>query len=100
MRITEAKVFPVTGKNDLLAYANIIIDDCICVREIKIRRDATGFKIHMPQVKLDKGKYRDIAFARDYATRKMIEDAVTAEYEKVVQTPRRRVRIWVNRAIG
>ena len=37
----------------------------------------------MPRVKLKNGKYKEIAFASDANTRKMIEDAVIAEYEKV-----------------
>ena len=37
----------------------------------------------MPQAKLNKGKYKEIAFALDAKTRKMIEEAVIAEYEKV-----------------
>ena len=38
----------------------------------------------MPPAKLNNGKYGEIAFALDAKTRKMIEDAVMAEYKKVL----------------
>ena len=37
----------------------------------------------MPQAKLKSGKYKEIAFALDAKTRKIIEETVIAEYEKV-----------------
>jgi DNA-binding cell septation regulator SpoVG len=36
----------------------------------------------MPQVRLKNGKYREIAFAINTTTRKMIEKAVISEYQK------------------
>jgi DNA-binding cell septation regulator SpoVG len=37
----------------------------------------------MPQAKLKNGRYKAIASALDPKTKKMIEDAVIAEYEKL-----------------
>ena len=37
----------------------------------------------MPRGKLKNGAYKEIAFALDAKTRKMIEDVVIAEYEKL-----------------
>jgi stage V sporulation protein G len=83
MRITQVRIAVVHGKNNLVGYAEITIDDCFCVRDLKIFRRPTGYSIAMPQAKLNTGKYKEIAFALDAKTRKMIEDTVTAEYEKV-----------------
>jgi DNA-binding cell septation regulator SpoVG len=43
----------------------------------------------MPQVKQEDGSYREIAFAINAATRKMIDGAVIAEYEKAAAKGRR-----------
>ena len=83
MRITEVRIVPVHVKNKLLGYADITIDDSFCVRDFKIIRLRSGYHIAVPQVKLENGSFKDIAFALDAQTRKMIEDAVIAEYEKV-----------------
>jgi len=37
----------------------------------------------MPQMKEKDGKYREVAYATNAKTRKMIEEAVVAEYEKL-----------------
>lgn len=82
MRITQVKIIPIdTGK--VVAYADITIDNCFCVRNLKILRRPTGYYIAMPEVKEKGDKYKEIAFALNAKTRKLIEDAVIAEYEKV-----------------
>ena len=82
MKITQVRVFPIDGPN-LLGYAEITIDDCFYVGDFLIFRQPSGYRFAMPRVKLNSGKYKEIAFALDAPTRKMIEDAVIAEYEKV-----------------
>jgi stage V sporulation protein G len=70
-------------RGKLVAYAEITIDDCFLVRDLKISHRPPGYYITIPQVKLKNGKYKVIAFATDAGMRKMIEDAVIAEYEKL-----------------
>jgi DNA-binding cell septation regulator SpoVG len=82
MRITQVKIARVDGP-DVLGYAEITIDDCFCVRDLIIFRQPRGYRIAMPRVKLQSGRYKEIASALDAKTRKMIEDTVIAEYKKV-----------------
>ena len=85
MRITQVKIVSIDGDRDkLVAYAEITIDDCFCVRDLKILRQPTGYRVAMPQAKLKNGRYKDIAFALDAKTKKLIEDAVIAGYQKVL----------------
>ena len=82
MRITQVKIARIDGPN-VLGYAEITIDDCFCVRDLIIFRQPRGYRIAMPQVKLQSGRYKEIASALDAKTRKIIEEAVIAEYERV-----------------
>jgi stage V sporulation protein G len=82
MRITRVKIVPIDAGN-LVAFADITIDNCFRVRDLRILRRPSGYHIAMPQLRESGGKYKDIAFALDAKTRKMIEEIVTAEYEKV-----------------
>ena len=82
MRITQVRIAAVHVKNNLVGYAEITIDDCFRVRDVKILRRPTGYHVAMPQMKLKNGRYKEIAFALDAKTRKMIEEAVIAAYEK------------------
>ena len=83
MKITQVRTLPVKGKDDLLGYAEITIDDCFRVKDIRILQRPSGYKIAMPQAKLKSGKFKEIVSALDDTTQKMIEAVVIAEYEKV-----------------
>jgi DNA-binding cell septation regulator SpoVG len=86
MKVTSVRVLT-TEEGNLLAYADITIDHSFVIRNLKIFRRPRGYFVAMPQVKQGGGKYREIAFAINAKTRKMIEQAVIAEYKKVI--PRR-----------
>jgi stage V sporulation protein G len=82
MRITQVRVARNDGSN-LVGYAEITLDDCFCVRDLKILRREDGYYIAMPPAKLSNGRYGEIASPLDAKTRKIIEETVIAEYEKV-----------------
>ena len=82
MKVTSVRVLT-TDEGNLLAYADITINHSFMVRDLKIFHRPRGYFVAMPQVKQANGKYREIAFAINAKTRKMIEDAVIAEYGKV-----------------
>ena len=54
------------------------------IGEIKIIKGTTELFVWMPSKKQSDGTHRDIAYAINTETRNMIEQAVLAEYEKVV----------------
>ena len=68
MRITQVRIAVVHGKNNLVGYAEITIDDCFCVRDLIIFRQPRGYRIAMPRVKLQSGRYKEIASALDAKT--------------------------------
>jgi DNA-binding cell septation regulator SpoVG len=82
MRITQVNIVPI-DRGDLVAYAEFTIDNCFRVREVKLFRRAGDYSIGMPQTK-EKGRYREVASALNAKTRKMIEDALVVEYQKIV----------------
>jgi DNA-binding cell septation regulator SpoVG len=87
MKITHVKLFK-TNRADVLGYAEITIDDCFRVKEIMIFREPEGYRIAMPRVKLNTGRFNEIASPLDAKTHKMIENAVISEYERVSGKPR------------
>ena len=83
MQVTEVKIYPT--EDDLVrAYVTIVLDDCLMIGEIKIIKGTKGLFVWMPTKKQKDGTHRDIAYAINTETRNMIEEAVLAEYEKVV----------------
>jgi stage V sporulation protein G len=70
------------------AYVFICFDDCFLVHDIRVIKGLTGLFISFPNRTQGEGGQRDIAFPVNAETRNMIEQAVLAEYEKVVAHPR------------
>ena len=83
MEITEVRVFPV-NEEKLRAYVTITFDQCFVIRDLKIIQGATGLFVSMPSKKRKDGTYRDIAHPINNETRRMIEEKIIAEYNRVV----------------
>jgi stage V sporulation protein G len=83
MEVTEVRVFPV-DEDKLRAYVTITIDNCFVIRDLKIIRGTTGgYFVSMPSKKRKDGTYKDIAHPINNETRKMLEDKIIAEYQKI-----------------
>jgi stage V sporulation protein G len=84
MQVTEVRIRR-TKKASVKAHAIICFDNCFLVRELKvIQRRPAGLSVSFPVKQLSDGTHWDIAFPLYAETRTMIEQAVLAEYEKVV----------------
>lgn len=83
MEVTDVRVFPV-DEEKLRAYVTITFDHCFVIRDLKIIHGTTGLFVSMPSKKRKDGTYKDIAHPINNETRRMIEEKIIAEYEKVL----------------
>lgn len=83
MQVTEIKVFPI-AEEKLKAFVSIVFDHCFMVNDIKIIQGKDGLFISMPSRRKRNGKFKDVAHPLNNDTRRMIEDQVLQEYERVV----------------
>jgi stage V sporulation protein G len=83
MEITEVKVFPIQEEK-LKAFVSIVFDQCFMVNDIKIIQGREGLFISMPSRKKKNGEFKDVAHPLNNETRRMIEDKVLGEYERVL----------------
>lgn len=84
MKITEVKVYPAREESGRLrAYATIVFDNCFIVRNLKVIEGNKGLFVSMPSSKRKDGTFKDIVHPLNSETRKIIEDAVVAEYNRV-----------------
>lgn len=86
MDITEVKVFPVTDGDKLKAYATIVFDNAFIIRDLKIIEGHKGLFVSMPSRKRKDGTFRDVVHPLNPETRKMIENRVIEEYNKVIES--------------
>src|SRR5262245_54395509 len=82
MEITSVKVFPVSDEK-LRAFATIVLDSCFVVTDIKIIRGGSGLFISMPSKRRKDGTFKDVAHPLNSGTRRMIEERIIAEYQRV-----------------
>ena len=89
MQITDVKVRKVESENRMKAIASVTFDNAFAVHDIKVIEPTTAEKpfIAMPSRKTPKGEWRDIAHPINSETRTMIEEAILAEYNKVLSEP-------------
>lgn len=83
MDITEVKVFPIQEEK-LKAFVSIVFDHCFMVNDIKIIQGKDGLFISMPSRKKKNGEFKDVAHPLNNETRRMIEDKVLAEYDRIL----------------
>lgn len=84
MEITEVKVFPVS-EDKLKAFVSVVLDCCFMVNDIKVIRGKDGLFISMPSRKKKNGEFKDVAHPLNNETRRMIEERVLDEYERVLR---------------
>ena len=83
MQITEITIHP-TNEDLVRAYVSIVFDNCFMVGEIRVMQGPTGLFVSFPAKKQRDGTHWDIAFPANAETRMMIQQAILAEYEKLV----------------
>lgn len=84
MEITEVKVFPI-HEEKLKAFVSIVFDQSFMVNDIKIIQGRDGLFISMPSRKKKNGEFKDVAHPLNNETRRVIEEKVLAEYDRVLQ---------------
>lgn len=83
MEITEVKVFPV-NEEKLKAFVSVVVDDCFMVNDIKIIQGRENRFISMPSRRKKNGDFKDVAHPLNNETRRMMEDRILAEYDRVL----------------
>ncbi|MBI2986971.1 MAG: septation regulator SpoVG [Deltaproteobacteria bacterium] len=83
MEVTEVRVFPV-NEEKLRAYVTVTFDHCFVIRDLKIIHGTAGLFVSMPSKKRKDGTYKDIAHPINNETRRMIEEKIISEYERVL----------------
>ncbi len=84
MQITSVNVKKYDKEESKMkGIASVLIDDCFVIRDIRIIEGNDGLFIAMPSRRKNDGEYQDVAHPINAETRKMFEDAIFEEYNKV-----------------
>ncbi len=84
MKVTDVRVRKVSNEGKMKAIVSVTFDEEFVVHDIKIIEGQNGLFIAMPSRKMTDGEFRDIAHPINSETRNKIQEAVFAEYEKMI----------------
>ena len=88
MEITDVRVkLEKRDNGKMKGRANIVIDNAVAIRDIRILEGENGMFIAMPSRKTATGGYRDIAHPINPEVRAMFEEAILEAYEKAEDEP-------------
>lgn len=82
IKVTSIRLKKINSDRIAKAIASVVIDDCICIHDIRVIEGKNGTFIGMPSRKTTEGTFKDIVHPINSETRKIIEDAVLEEYNK------------------
>jgi len=83
MQITGITIHP-TNDGLVRAYVNIVFDNCLMIREIRVIQGPTGLFVSFPAKKQRDGTHRQLAYPANAEMRMMIQRVILAEYEQIV----------------
>ncbi len=89
MEITDIRVKKILTENaaesKMKAVVSVTFDDAFVVHDIKIIEGQDKLFTAMPSRKTQDGEFKDIAHPINRETRVMLEEAILAEYRKVLE---------------
>lgn len=84
MEITEVRINLNKG-GKVKAFAQIVIDNAFLVGDIRVLEGKEGLVyVTMPSRRLRNGSFRDIAHPLNTEIRRLLDDVILKEYERVV----------------
>lgn len=83
MRITKINIKKIKNKGTIKATADIVLDEAICVHDIKIVENSKGLFISFPYRRNENGNTLDIVHPIKNETREKIQSAILEEYKEI-----------------
>ena len=95
MKITNVKIkINKNLNNNVKADANILIDNCFAIKNIKVIIANNKIFTAMPSIKLENGKYVDVAHPINQETRNMVNERIIKKfYEEVLNTLNKYIKL-------
>jgi stage V sporulation protein G len=79
-----SRVRPVTGQDNLLAYASMNFNGVFAIDGIKLRRGPNGINMNMPGYKDKHGQWKDVCFPLSKDFRMEMQKNLVDEYQRTL----------------
>ena len=85
MQITDVRVRRIEKEGKMKAIVSITLDNEFVIHDIKVIEGERGLFVAMPNKKMPKGEYRDVAHPIHSGMRTVLEKAILGEYYNVLK---------------
>ena len=83
MKLTSIDIRKVESEDsNVKAFVNIVVDDALAVKTLRIIDGTKGLFVAMPSTKNKEGKYRDMVHPINQETRTMMEEEIIKAYKE------------------
>lgn len=83
IEITSINMKKIEGTNKCKAIVSIVINDAICINDIKIIEGQNGLFMAMPNRKKSNGDFKDVAHPINTETRELIQKTIIDKYKEI-----------------
>ena len=83
IEITSINMMKIESENRCKAVVSIVLNDAICINDIKIVEGQKGLFIVMPSRRKPNGEFKDVAHPINSETRELIQKAVIDKYNEL-----------------
>jgi len=83
IEITSINMKKIEGTNKCKAVVSIVINNAVCINDIKIVEGQFGLFIVMPSRKKANGDFKDVAHPINTETRELMQKAIIDKYNEL-----------------
>lgn len=83
IEITSINMKKIEGANKCKAVVSIVINDAMCINDIKIIEGQNGLFMAMPNRKKSNGDFKDVAHPINTETRELIQKTILDKYNEI-----------------
>jgi stage V sporulation protein G len=88
MQISRLNIFPLhRSTGNLIGFAEVVIDESLVIRDIRILSSSRGNFIGMPSRKMPDGTWKEVVLCIDSGLEERIKSMVLRAYEDEINRP-------------
>lgn len=83
LEISDIRIRKIESENRCKAVVSIVVNNALCINNIKVIDSQNGPFIAMPNIRRANGEFKDIVFPLNQETRMAMQEAILNEYNKI-----------------
>lgn len=83
LEFSDIRIRKIESENRCKAIVSIVVNNALCINNIKVIESQNGPFIAMPNIRTASGEFKDLVFPLNQETRLAMQEAILNEYNKM-----------------